>query len=117
MLWTKLTTLLAATVAFFSATVPSVNAKPVNYVNITFGKSPEIINKRDINDNNELVARGKDRGRGTGTFGRGGVFDVTFVEIQRHLSEVRQMLGQVMPLPVRKRSHTSLISSGIPSSQ
>ncbi|CAI2165326.1 7217_t:CDS:2 [Funneliformis geosporum] len=97
MLWTKLTTLLAATVAFFSATVPSVNAKPVNYVNITFGKSPEIINKRDINDNN--------------------VFDVTFVEIQRHLSEVRQMLGQVMPLPVRKRSHTSLISSGIPSSQ
>ncbi|CAI2184353.1 15593_t:CDS:2 [Funneliformis geosporum] len=61
MLWTKLTTLLAATIAFFSATVPSVNAAPANAENIAFANYPDIVNKRDINENN--VARGEDGAR------------------------------------------------------
>ncbi|CAG8604613.1 12672_t:CDS:2 [Funneliformis mosseae] len=47
MLWSKITTLLAATIAFLSATIPSVDASPINSENIAFADYPEFINKRD----------------------------------------------------------------------
>ncbi|CAG8753735.1 9757_t:CDS:2, partial [Funneliformis caledonium] len=55
MLWSKITTLLAATIAFFSATISSVDASPINSENIAFADYPEFINKRD---DGVVVARG-----------------------------------------------------------
>ncbi|CAI2182181.1 9456_t:CDS:2, partial [Funneliformis geosporum] len=77
MLWSKVTALLAATIAFFSATVPSVTASPIDSENKAFANYPDFINKRDVNDG--IVARGNDRrsrgskiSRGANRTSRGG---------------------------------------------